>query len=80
MGMGCLAKWGGPVNPYYVLGGFIPEGEAFPKNPVYEKSEAIVMQIIINNFDPHSEKEEDVKGIERAMKWEEQFVKFMQHL
>ena len=29
MGMGCLAKWGGPVNPYYVLGGFNPEGEAF---------------------------------------------------
>ena len=79
MGMGCLAKWGGPVNPYYVLGGFIPEGEAFPKNPEYEKSEAIVMQIIINNFDPHSEKEEDMKGIERAMKWEEQFVKFMKH-
>jgi Niemann-Pick C1 protein len=77
MGMGCLAKWGGPVNPYWVLGGFIPEGEAFPENPDYEKSEAIVMQIIINNFDPHSEKEEDVKGLERAMAWEEKFIEFM---
>eukprot|EP00092_Neocalanus_flemingeri_P034693 GFUD01037748.1.p1 GENE.GFUD01037748.1~~GFUD01037748.1.p1 ORF type:complete len:796 (-),score=140.04 GFUD01037748.1:17-2356(-) len=79
MGMGCMSKWGGPVNPYYVLGGFIPEGEKFPQKPEYYKSQAIVMQIIIDNFDPKSEKEEDVKGLERAMAWEEKFVEFMKN-
>ena len=77
--IGCTPKWGGAVNPYYVLGGFIPEGSAFPKpqDVQYEKSEAIVMQIIIDNYDPNSSEEEDVKGLARAMAWEEKFVEFM---
>lgn len=32
-----MSKWGGPVNPYYTLGGFIPAGESFPENPEYHK-------------------------------------------
>ena len=75
--VGCQPRWGGVVNPYYVLGGFIPEGEAFPERPKYERSEAIILQIIIDNYDMKSEAEVDVKGLERAMAWEEQFVKFM---
>ena len=79
MEIGCTPKWGGAVNPYYVLGGFIPEGSAFPDRPQYEKSEAIVMQIIIDNYDPKSSKEEDVKGLARAMAWEEKFIEFMKN-
>ena len=75
--IGCTPKWGGAVNPYYVLGGFIPEGSAFPDIPEYEKSEAIVMQIIVDNYDPNSSLEEDVKGLARAMAWEKKFVEFM---
>ena len=26
-GIGCLSKWGGPVQPWYTLGGFIPGGQ-----------------------------------------------------
>ena len=76
---GCLAKWGGPVNPYYVLGGFIPEHSAFPEFPEYHKSQAVVMQIIINNFDPNSEATADKEGLRLAMAWEEKFVEFMQN-
>jgi hypothetical protein len=32
-----MSKWGGPVNPYITLGGFIPKGESFPEAPEYHK-------------------------------------------
>ena len=89
-----MAKWGGPVQPWYVLGGFIPgtltqfsfyfkllpDGfKGFPAQPLYEDSTAVVLQIIINNFDTKSSKPEDVIGLEKAMAWEEQFVTFMKN-
>ena len=41
----CLGKNGVPVQPYYVLGGFIPEGvDGFPEDPQYEKSTAVLLQ------------------------------------
>ena len=74
----CMASWGGPVSPYYILGGFIPNrNTGFPKDPQYHESTAIVMTIIINNFDPKSTEEEDIIGLEKAMLWEEVFVAFM---
>ena len=41
----CLGKNGVPVQPYYVLGGFIPEDvDGFPEDPEYEKSTAVLLQ------------------------------------
>ena len=43
--LSCLGKNGVPVQPYYVLGGFIPEGvDGFPEDPQYEKSTAVLLQ------------------------------------
>ena len=77
LNIGCMSKWGGPVNPYYCLGGFIPKGESFPENPEYHKAEAVVMTIIIDNFDPKSKDPTDIRGIERAQEWEKEFIEFM---
>ena len=41
-----MSKWGSPVNPYYVLGGFIPEGEAFPEDPEDHKENNIFKKSI----------------------------------
>lgn len=74
----CMAKWGGPMNPYLPLGGFIPDNATgFPKDPEYFKSDAVVMSIIIDNFDPNSDEMDDVEGLKRAMAWELKFVEFM---
>lgn len=55
LNIGCMSAWGGPVQPYYCLGGFIPKGESFPENPEYQRADAVVMTIIIDNFDPKSQ-------------------------
>merc|ERR1719228_1316237 len=77
LNIGCMSKWGGPVQPYYSLGGFIPKGESFPENPEYHKADAVVMSIIIDNFDPKSQDPIVVRGLERAAEWEKVFVEFM---
>ena len=78
LGIGCMSKWGGPVQPYYALGGFIPKGMSFPEDPQYHVSDAVVMTLVIDNYDPKSQEPEDVRGLERAMAWEKVFVEFMQ--
>jgi len=77
LGIGCMSKWGGPVQPYYCLGGFIPKGEGFPENPEYFKADAVVMSIIIDNYDPKSKDVIATRGLERAKAWEKVFVEFM---
>lgn len=77
LNQGCMAKWGGPVNPYYTLGGFIPPGESFPENPQYHKATAIVISIIIDNFDKKSKDLKDIVGRQKAMAWEKRFIEFM---
>ena len=72
-----MSKWGGPVQPYYCLGGFIPKGESLPEEPEYHKAETVVMTIIIDNFDPKSNDPTDIRGIERAEEWEKVFIEFM---
>ncbi len=69
-----MSKWGGPVNPYYALGGFIPPGESFPANPKYHESTAIVMSIIVDNYDKKSVDPSDVKGLAKAMAWEKRYA------
>ena len=61
LGIGCMSKWGGPVQPYYCLGGFIPPGQGFPQDPQYHKADAVVMSIIIDNFDPKSKDPADIR-------------------
>ena len=74
----CMSNWGGPVSAYYILGGFIPNGNTgFPKNPKYYESTAIVMTIILDNYDTKSTDVEDVTSLEKAMAWEEVFINFM---
>ena len=73
----CMARQGGPVQPYYCLGGFIPKDTGFPENPDYHRADALVITIILNNYDSQSKEEEDVKGLQRAMAWEKTFIEFM---
>ena len=77
LNIGCMSKWGGPVNPYYCLGGFIPKGSSFPENPEYHKADAVVMSIIVDNYDAKSKDPNDIRGLERAMEWEKVFIDFM---
>merc|ERR1719195_2593644 len=77
LGIGCMSKWGGPVQPYYALGGFIPKGESFPASPQYHVSDAVVMTLVIDNYDKNSQEPEDVRVLERAMAWQKVFVEFM---
>jgi len=79
LNIGCMSKWGGPVNAYYALGGFIPKGESFPEKPEYHKATAFVMTLLVDNFDKKSQDISDIKGLERAMAWEKRFVEFMHH-
>ena len=69
-----MSKWGGPVNPYYTLGGFIPPGQSFPANPEYHASTAIVMSIIVDNYDKKSVDPVDIKGLAKAMAWEKRYL------
>lgn len=74
----CMSTWGGPVSPYYILGGFIPNGNTgFPKNPKYYESTALVMTIILDNYDTKSTDLDDITSLEKAMAWEEVFIDFM---
>ena len=40
-------------------------------------SDAVVMTLVIDNYDKNSQEPEDVRGLERAMAWEKVFVEFM---
>jgi hypothetical protein len=52
-GKTCLNVGGIPVQPYWIMGGFIPDNiTGFPENPDYTKSTAIVMQV---SMFPHYE-------------------------
>ena len=73
-----MSSGGIPIQPYWMLGGFIPENvTGFPENPNYENSTAVTMNFIVNNFDSHSDDEEDIEGIKKAKSWEKVFIEFM---
>ena len=74
----CMSSGGIPIQPYWTLGGFIPENvTGFPEQPIYEDSTAVSMNIIVNNFDPHSEDPVDVQGLVKAKAWEKVYIEFM---
>ena len=73
-----MSSGGIPIQPYWTLGGFIPENvTGFPEQPIYEDSTAVSMNIIVNNFDPHSEDPVDVQGLVKAKAWEKVYIEFM---
>ena len=76
----CLSKGGIPVQPYFVLGGFIPETETgFPADPQYNEASAVIMTFILDNYDHNSNDPYAQKQLEKARNWELAFVGFMKN-
>ncbi len=51
----CMSRGGIPVQPYFVLGGFVDENAThFPKDPQYSKASAVVITLLVDNYDIHS--------------------------
>ena len=74
----CMSSGGIPIQPYWVLGGFIPDDVVgFPEHPHYENSTAINMNFIVKNFDGHSKDPEDIEGLRKAKAWEKVYIDFM---
>lgn len=66
------------MQPFVVLGGFIPEDvDGFPEKPEYEKSTAVVMTFLLDNYDGKSTEQADIEGLEKAMAWELAYVALM---
>lgn len=64
----CMAQFGGPIDPYMVLGAF-PTHEGVPD---YAKAQALIITITIRN---HQQGEQ----LENALLWEKQFLKYMEN-
>jgi len=62
----CMAQFGGPIDPYMVLGAF-PTHDSVPD---YAKAKALIITITIEN---HREGEK----LENALDWEKHFLNFM---
>ena len=62
----CMAQFGGPIDPYMVLGAF-PTHDGVPD---YAKAQALVITITIRN---HQKGEQ----LENALLWEKHFLKYM---
>lgn len=70
-----MSRGGIPVQPFYALGNFIPEGTVgFPKTPEYEKADTVVVTFLVNNYDAQGDGKVNLK---RAMDWEKKYVQFM---
>ncbi|CAF4530125.1 unnamed protein product, partial [Rotaria sp. Silwood2] len=62
----CMAKYGGPIDPYMVLGSF-PINDSVPD---YTKAHALIITITINNK-RHGEQ------LDNALLWEKYFLQYM---
>ncbi len=62
----CMGKFGGPIDPYMVLGAF-PSHDGVPD---YAKAQALVITITINN-------QRKGQQLENALLWEKYFLKYM---
>ena len=47
------------------------------KDPDYSKATAVVITLLVDNYDIHSSDPEDQFNLRRAMSWEKAFVQFM---
>jgi hypothetical protein len=62
MGISCMSEGGIPIQPFIVLGGFLPEGlRGFPKNPDYSPADSVVMTFIVDNYDAGMAEKSDFK-------------------
>ena len=68
----CLGKFGGPMDPAIVLGGFLKPGEQLNSNTHYEKASAVILTFLVNNYHNKS-------LLEPALQWESNYVEFMQN-
>ncbi|QQP55526.1 Uncharacterized protein FKW44_008742, partial [Caligus rogercresseyi] len=78
MKQSCMSKGGIPVQPFYMLGDFLPKDEPFPKNPAYHEASVVVMSILINNYDAKSKNAEELERLGKALEWEKAFIQFIQ--
>ena len=75
-----MSKGGIPVQPFFALGGFIPEHiKGFPKDPKYQKATAVIVTFIVNNYDAKSKDPIVKKHLEDAMDWEKVYIEFMKN-
>lgn len=65
----CLAKYGGPIDPSVVLGGFLKDGKMV-QDPPYKDANTVVITYVVNNY---YEKDK----LKPAMEWEQAFLDFM---
>ena len=81
----CLSTAGIPMQPFVVLGGFIPEDtEGFPEFPEYEKANAVVLTFLVDNYAIADDEDSlaiysiEQKKLKQAKAWEKAFIEFMQ--
>ncbi|XP_076243132.1 Niemann-Pick type C-1a isoform X2 [Calliopsis andreniformis] len=67
----CLAPYGGPVEPAIAVGGFLKPGQDL-YNPPYEKANAVILTILVNNY-------HDKSKLHPAMEWEKSYIEFMKN-
>ncbi|ROT61660.1 niemann-pick C1 [Penaeus vannamei] len=66
----CLGEYGGPILPFTALGGFLNGSQILGANPPYKDASALVISLVVNNFN-------DKEKVEKAKAWEEAFLKFI---
>ena len=62
----CMGKFGGPIDPYMVLGAF-PNHDGVPE---YAKAQALIITITIKNY-------REAELLENTLEWEKYFLAFM---
>ncbi|CAF3027737.1 unnamed protein product [Rotaria socialis] len=67
----CMGKFGGPIDPYMVLGAFPSHDDV----PDYAKAQALIITITINN-QRKIERTEN-KQLKNTLLWEKQFLDYM---
>ena len=73
-----MSKGGIPIQPFFALGGFIPENDqGFPEDPKYEKATAVIVTFLVDNYDAKDSNPTVQQGLKNAMAWEEVFVEYM---
>jgi len=65
----CLGKYGGPIDPDVVLGGFLKDGKMV-QEPPYKDANTAVITYVVNNY-------YDKEKLKPAMEWEQAFLDFM---
>ena len=73
-----MSKGGIPIQPYYVLGGFLdPEAGGGLGDPDYTQAMAVDMTLVVDNYDPYSDDYQTQKKLAQAKEWEKAYLDFM---